>query len=474
MLPLALLACTLSSPSDDPKPAAPQDILSALQTAVADAIDKAEPAVVAISRVKSADGVTTAIRNPDRPARRSVAVVGQAVDPNDPSYVSYDYGSGVVIGDECQILTAFHVVRGAVRLLVKAPGLPAFDAEIIAADPRSDLAVIAPLPLVVPEIAEKLKPLPLGDASTLRKGAFLLALGNPFNAARTDGRASASWGILANVARQIAPPLVEPGNPATRFFRHFPTLFQLDSKLNLGMSGGAVVNLKGELVAITTAAADAPGFDAQAGYAIPLDGLGRRVVETLKQGKEVEYGFIGIKLGDAPNQVGGINPGTPADEAGLRVGDLIVAIGDAPVDTVEGGLNLALSRAPVGENVKIRIIRDGAPIDKTVRLSKYPVEGEVIATNRPAPWRGIRVDFSSMLGRSTFDTEILRAMARGGVAIVDVAKGSSAELADLKTGQIITAVDGKPVRTPAEFRAAVSGREGAVRITTEQGPITVR
>src|SRR5262249_32997620 len=214
-------------------------------------------------------------------------------DPVGTDALSFDYGSGVVIGDKGEILTAYHVVRGAARLTVRAEKRQAFLAEIIAADPRSDLAVIAPKD--GPEPPPKLRPLAIGDSTRLRKGAFLVALGNPFNAARDDGRPSASWGILSNIARQIEPTPEEKSRQEMQL-RHYPARLQLDAKLNLGMSGGAVINLKGELVGLTTAAANAVGFDAQAGYAIPMDLLGRKVVETLKQGKEYEYGFLGINL----------------------------------------------------------------------------------------------------------------------------------------------------------------------------------
>ncbi len=117
--------------------------------------------------------------------------------------ISFDFGSGVVVGDEGQILTAFHVVRGAAQLIVRAADRQEFEAEIIAADPRSDLAVI--VPVAIPGMpAPRLKPIALGDAGQLRKGSFLIALGNPFNAAQ-DGKPSASWGILSNVARRVEP-----------------------------------------------------------------------------------------------------------------------------------------------------------------------------------------------------------------------------------------------------------------------------
>ena len=121
------------------------------------------------------------------------SIFGSAGTVNPDDFISFDYGSGVVVGDQGQILTAFHVVRGADRLRVRAAGQPAFEAEVIAADPRSDLAVIAPR--AIPGVdAPRLKPLAIGDASRLRKGAFLIALGNPFNAAQTAAhrRAGAS------------------------------------------------------------------------------------------------------------------------------------------------------------------------------------------------------------------------------------------------------------------------------------------
>ncbi len=107
----------------------------------------------------------------------------------------------MVIGDRGEILTLFHVVRGARQLIVRAAGRQEFDAEIIAADPRSDLAVIVPVESDGDD-PPRLKPIAIGDAGRLRKGAFLIALGNSFNAAR-DGTPSASWGILSNIARKL-------------------------------------------------------------------------------------------------------------------------------------------------------------------------------------------------------------------------------------------------------------------------------
>ncbi|HEV3163144.1 MAG TPA: trypsin-like peptidase domain-containing protein, partial [Isosphaeraceae bacterium] len=492
-MPYALvLALTVVAQADQPRPAnppSPADVVAALETAIADAITRAEPSVVAISRVKDGEGdETTAIRGrTPRPARRAVPpaalnprlpgmVIGEPDEDNDDDLLSFDYGSGVVIGDGDQILTAYHVVKGASRLLVRASGHKKFDAEIIAADPRSDLAVIVPV-----EDDRRgrpgLKPLRLGDATKLRKGGFLIALGNPFNAAR-DGTPSATWGILSNTARRLEVSNVDDLQGEPKQLRHFPTLLQLDSKLNLGMSGGAVVNLKGELVGITTSLTSASGFDAQAGYAIPIDALTRRTIQLLKQGKEVEYGFIGISLTKAvPNRIQNVAPGTPADHAGLLQGDTIIGVGDVAVNDGDS-LILAVNAAPVGDPVRLRVLREdregeAREIEKTVILSKMPVGAAVIATNRPAPWRGLRIDYTSTLSFGTFTQDVLQAMAKGGVGVTEVITGSPADKVGIRRGQVITGVAQHPVTTPRDFYQAIANRQGPVTLTTDRGLVTL-
>jgi S1-C subfamily serine protease len=460
----------------------PAEVVAALESALTSAIEKAEPSIVAIARIKNVAGdETTAVRgrNPAPPAdpRQGVAgaaagVLGRPFSPVGDDLVSFDYGSGVVIGNGSEILTAFHVVKGAQRLEVRAEKRQAFEAEVIAADPRSDLAVIVPREgagLAPP----KLKPIAMGDAAHLRKGAFLVCLGNPFNAAR-DGRPSASWGILANVARRLEPSL-EDAQAQRRQLRNYPTLLQLDSKLNLGMSGGAVVNLNGELVGLTTSLATVAGFDAMAGYAIPMDAQARQIIDTLKQGKEYEYGFLGIGLDttDGTNRVVEAKPGTPADLGKVLVDDRIVAVGDTPVTDADS-LVLAINLMPAGSRVTLKILRQDQLIERTVELAKYRVAGEVIATNRPPAWRGVRVDYTSTLPYTTFGDAMLTAMARGGVVITEVEAGSPADRAGLKRDQIIRAVEGKPLKTPRDFLQSVAGLRGPVNLETDLGSVTIR
>jgi S1-C subfamily serine protease len=367
----------------------------------------------------------------------------------------------------------YHVVKGARELRVRAIGQKEFEAEIIAADPRSDLAVIAPVEGDTNDLP-RLKPIALGDAGSLRKGAFLIALGNSFNAARDDGKPSASWGILSNVARKLELDVDDFGpRPRTGRLVNYPTLLQLDSKLNLGMSGGAVINLKGELVGLTTMAASPAGFDAMAGYAIPMDKLGRRAVLTLKEGREIEYGLLGIRAdNNFSNRVGEVSTNSPAALGDLQNGDEIIEVNGTPVSNFDT-LVLAVNVYSAGEAVRLKVRRRDETIERTVILAKVPVEGDVIATNRPKPWRGMRVDYLSTLNFATFPPALIEP-GSSGVVVADVAEGSPAAAAGIKRGQVIRKVAAKGVASPRDFIQAVTSLEGPVTLETDLGPVTVQ
>ncbi|WP_165219466.1 trypsin-like peptidase domain-containing protein [Aquisphaera insulae] len=476
---LALACCTMLAGSDvaadDPPGAAPAavDPVSALENAVVDAIARAEPSVVAISREKAERPEDLAIRgrprsfnreNPTLLRRRSPLDLGQG------ELISFDFGSGVVVGDKGQILTAYHVVRGAGRLLVRAAGRQQFDAEIIAADPRSDLAVIAPMniPGIPPP---QLQPIRLGDAAKLRKGCFLVSLGNSFNAARRDGKPSASVGILSNVARQLDRDVDDLSNtPKRSSLLNSPMLLQLDSKLNLGMSGGAVVNLKGELVGLTTMAASPAGFDNMAGYAMPMDRVGRHAVEILKQGREIEYGLLGIiPPPNLTNRVERVSPNSPAGQGDLQANDEILAVDDEPIHDFDD-LILAINARGPGDSVRLKIRRNDAELVKTIVLAKFPIDPEAIATTRPPAWRGLRVDFQStvLVNRLPFAEPPVT-----GVVVAEIEDGSPASRAGLKKQQVIRLVNETPVTTPAQFDRAVANLKGDVTLVTEAGPVRV-
>ena len=137
---------------------------------------------------------------------------------------------------------------------------------------------------------------------------------------------------------------------------HFGTLIQTDAKLNLGASGGPLLNLKGEMIGLCVALAAVAGYETSAGYAIPVDATFRRVLEPLKEGREVEYGFLGVQPANlqAEEVLAGLRgvrvervvPGTPAARCGLKPDDVITAVGDAPIHDADE-LILEVGRLPV-------------------------------------------------------------------------------------------------------------------------------
>lgn len=471
-----LSAQTQSGPKLDSK-----SITAALEETVADSIEATSRSIVAISRIKNRENSksTNAVRN------KLVAVEPQPNQNNGgfnngfianqfEDFQSFDYAAGVVVGENNEILTTFHSIQGADRIAVRAAGRLQFDAEIIAADPRSDLAVIVPTRTSAEALKIRLNPVKIGQAEKLRRGSFLVALGNPFNAA-LDGQPSSAFGILSNNARRLDLTIDETTSTG-RQLRHLPTLLQLDSKLNLGMSGGAVVNMNGELVGITTTGGNPQGFDAQAGYAIPMDILGRRAVSTLIRGEEVEYGFLGVSLAtNGSNIIQGVSPGTPAAKAGLVQGDQIVKIGEIPVNDGDQ-LVLAVNSFPVETPLKITFRRSvfienqAGPLKVSqIRLAKFPVGGEVIATSKPLPWRGLEIDYPSVMiqGNPLNEVPILRTMPsdNDGVIVTHVNADSPA-IGLIRIGELITAVNGQRINSPRQFRELVKDLNGAVKITT--------
>src|SRR5262249_3897290 len=155
------------------------------------------------------------------------------------------------------------------------------------------------------------------------------------------------------------------------------TLLQIDAKLNLGCSGGALLNLHGELIGLTTAVAALKGTETPGGFAIPLDAAMRRIIEVLARGEEVEYGYLGVRFEERKNPAGqginlaGVMPGSPADRAGLKDNDTVLAVNDVPVRENDD-LILAVSVLAPGSRARLRYAR-GTPASTatvTVTLAK--------------------------------------------------------------------------------------------------------
>ncbi len=444
----------------------------AVENVMVKAIAAAERSVVAIARVSRVDNDRIdALTDPFNRLRPM-----QSPRPGDPEFIPNDYATGVVVGPGL-ILTANHVLHDDSDYWVSvAVGKTYKVTRIRGADPRSDLAV---LEIKAPDLTA----IKFGDGAKLKKGQIVIALGNPYAIAR-DGEASASWGIVSNLSRKDGPWPPEredrPG-PSRPTLHQYGTLIQTDARLNLGTSGGALLNLKGEMVGLTISLAAALGYEQAAGFAIPVDETFLRALDALKQGNEVEYGFLGISMpqpGDpiARTTTGAVVSqaieGTPAGRAQLRTGDVITRVNDFPVNEADD-LLLHVGALPPDSSVRLTVLRDGQPHSIVIpELAKYGVSSKQVVTNPPPGWRGLRVDYVSItLARDVRSLSDQRRIdPQGSVLITEVEPDSAAWKEGLRTDMMISHVDNRRVSTPKEFRAAVADKEGPVQLRLSPSP----
>jgi S1-C subfamily serine protease len=291
----------------------------------------------------------------------------------------------------------------------------------------------------------------------VRKGQFVVSLSHPFAAGFRDGSPSASAGILSNLQRRAAGSPEEESTVQKIPLHLHPILLQTDARLHLGCSGGALLNLRGEMIGLTTARAALNGSETAGGFAIPLDANMRRIIERLREGREVEYGFLGVSPADTNTRrddgvrISGITYGSPAQKAGLNPQEVIVSVNGIRVHDFED-LVLTVGTLMAGSKVDLEVRNHGSRT-VSVTLAKLYVPGKTIASKKPPFVHGFRVDYTSVL-----TTKLPVANPRGiihpGVCVSDIQKRTSAE-AKLKRDDVITQVkvrdDYVPVNTPMEF-----------------------
>jgi serine protease Do len=460
-------------PADNEKPADSLAILQAAETAVQQAIERAAPSVVAIGRFRREGGGR---RDALRDLNFNIPGMGRPfANMMVEDVLPTEFGSGVIISEDGAILTCYHLIddpeennyyvwtsdqtdpqtgmSGTPRIaqLVRKP------AEVRAGDPWTDLAVLK-------IDARDLPVMPIGDAGTLRRGSFVVSLGNPYATAR-DGQASASFGMVSNLQRR-APRLRESSNginPAESL-QEFGTLIQTDAKLNLGSSGGALINIKGELVGLTTSLAAIEGYEQAAGYAIPIDGPALKTIADLREGRLPSFGFLGVEPIDVGAGQGAlvrrVVPGMAGEQAGLRPGDVIVEVDAMAIANAED-LFREMSRRAADAEVQLRVVSRMGDGNRTLvaRLGK-----KRLALARPGysqipepSWRGMLVDLASALPP---DRLMRGNLAQSGdAAVVRVDPDSPAWKAGVRPGVLVLKVNETQIDRPDDFLKAIEQSE---------------
>jgi len=267
-------------------------------------------------------------------------------------------GSGVIVSREGFVLTNSHVVEGVTEIQVTLNDGRTVAGRIVGADPETDLAVVRIQ-------APGLTPITFGQSDQLKVGDVVLAIGDPFSVGQT-----VTMGIVSAIGREI--------NAANAF----ASFIQTDAAINPGNSGGALVDAGGNLVGINTLIYSRSGGYQGIGFAIPV-GLARRIMEEIIETGAVTRGWFGVEVANITPElaeslglagtrgaiVGGIERGSPADRAGIRLGDVIVAVGGRDVVDLNATLN-AIADVPPGKTVPVRILRRNQELALSVTVGR--------------------------------------------------------------------------------------------------------
>ncbi len=358
-------------------------------------------------------------------------------------YTREGLGSGVIIRSDGLIVTNNHVAGEADELMVILSDGEEVNAKLVGADPRSDLA------LIQIEYEEELPAIVMGNSDDLRVGEWILAIGSPFALSQT-----VTQGIVSFLGREGVG------------LADYESYIQTDAAINPGNSGGALVNLDGELVGVNTAIASRSGGYQGIGFAIPVSTV-RDVVDDIMEYGEVRRGWLGVGIQEVSAELAeqfdlesasgvllsDILPDSPAEEAGLRRGDVITEIDGTPFGSLQDFRNRIASIDP-GTETRLTVIRDGDERRVTVMLGSREEDPETVATN-------LADEYGWQLSELTEETAArLGAEDVAGVLVAGVYPGSPAAAAGIQAGDIIIEVNRKQVTRVSEVSEELSGTVG--------------
>ncbi|WP_332395752.1 DegQ family serine endoprotease [Vibrio metschnikovii] len=359
-------------------------------------------------------------------------------------------GSGVIINaSKGYIVTNYHVINDAEKIRVKLYDGREFSAELVGGDQMSDVA------LLKINTTTNLTEMPIADSDQLRVGDFAVAIGNPFGLGQT-----VTSGIISALGRSGLN------------LENFENFIQTDAAINSGNSGGALVNLNGELIGINTAILGPNGGNVGIGFAIPSNMM-KNLTDQIIEFGEVKRGMLGVQGGEISSElaealgytsskgafVSQVVADSAADKAGIKAGDIIVSINGRKIDTFSE-LRANVATLGPGKKVKLGVVRDGKDKTFTVTLEEQVVN-KTKADNLHQGLTGAE------LSNTTASDSIQ------GVKITQVEKGSTAEAYQLQQDDIIIGVNRKRVRNIAEFRAVLEQSPAILALNIQRSDRTL-
>jgi serine protease Do len=415
------------------------------------------PAVVNIAVVKQAERVPAQfdpgqLEGPMGEMLRRFGIPGPQAMPRGPqgpgAPEGRGVGSGFIISADGLVLTNAHVVDGATELRVRLPDQREFAGKVIGADKMTDVAVVK-------IDAKDLPTVRLGDPSRLKVGEWVAAIGSPFGLEN-----SVTAGIVSAKSRSLPDERLVP-------------FIQTDVAVNPGNSGGPLFNMDGEVVGINSQIFSTSGGSMGLSFAIPID-LAVRVKDQLVQHGKVTRGRIGVGIQpldqalaesfglDKPRGalVSKVEPGTPAAKAGLKEGDVIVEFGGRSVDK-SNDLPLVVADTAPGSKVAVKIWRDRG--EKTLELTVGAMDTQAVAvapdSAQPQGKLGVAV-------RPLSPQEARQLGTEGGLLVQEA--GGAAARAGIRPGDVIVAVNAKPVKGVDDLKRQIDESKGRVAVLVER------
>lgn len=470
---LLLISFSACGRDETPKlpspPAQPVTSSAGVRTSFAEVVNRVSPAVVTI-RTESRSRSPRQFPFMDDPFFRRF--FGDRL-PTVPEQRQRGLGSGVIVSTDGYILTNHHVIDGAEEIEIEMTGRQPLDAKLVGSDPPSDLAVLK-------INASDLTALALADSDKVQVGDLVLAVGNPLGIGQT-----VTMGIISAKSRRTG---LSNGS--------FEDFLQTDAPINRGNSGGALVDSNGNLVGINSQILSPSGGSIGIGFAIPSN-MARDVLDQLLKNGEVRRGHLGIVVQPVTedmaanlslNNVRGlivsqIQPGSAAERAGMKRGDVILALNGNAVSDPNSFRN-DVAGTPPGNTVTLRVLREGNEQELRATLEEFKVEERPVSPvrNNSSESRG---DQTGKLGLAVQPLTPAIAQQLGisaetqGLVVVEIDPAGPAADSGIQRGDVIEAVNQQPVRTVAEIRTALerSGDKPVLLLVNHKGTtifLTVR
>ena len=429
-------------------------VVDGVRASYADVVDKTSPAVVRIDAERKAKNQPQQFDFGDSPLKDLIPPQFRQQQQQQRPLIERGLGSGVMVSADGTVLTNHHVIDGADKITVTMDNNKVYDAKVIGSDAPSDLAVLK-------IEAENLPFLSLGNSDNVRTGDIVLAIGNPLGIGKT-----VTAGIISAKGRRTG---LSDGS--------FEDFLQTDAPINRGNSGGALVNLTGELIGVNSQiiSGSQDGGNIGIGFSIPSN-MAKSVMEQLLKDGKVHRGMLGVNIQNVTEAVAksldlkeakgvlvsNVTAGSAAEKAGIKRGDIITAINGETIEDSNILRNKVAGTLP-GTDIKVTVSRDGKQQDFTAKLDEFKVPGAKTENSgsedeeNPEPQKE-----SGKLGLNLepVSPQIARQLQlppdSEGMVVLDVdPSGASAE-EGIQRGDVIMEINKQPVKTLDDVQTALN------------------